>query len=194
MQAAMDRLDGFTRKHGKLVALAWLARILAAIPFASRQTEHLTSGGFEVPGSGSAAVERGLGAFHHAQRSQLAVVVARRPGSSDADVRAAIARVRAAAAKTDHVALPAHAAEAPGRGAFTVLPLRLSGSQDAAANAATGLRRELDLKAGTRGHVALHLVGQQALWAGMQDLAKHDREQAEKVGFPIVLLILLAVF
>src|SRR3954470_4781480 len=194
MQAAMDRLDGFTRRHGKLVALAWLVLILAAIPFASRQTEHLTSGGFEVPGSGSAAVERGLGAFDHAQRSQLAVVVARRPGGSEGDVRAAIGRVRAAAAKTDHVALPAHAAERPARSAITVIPLKLSGTQDDAANAATDLRRELDLKAGTTGHVELHLVGQQALWAGMQDLAKHDLESAEKVGFPIVLLILLAVF
>src|SRR3954469_1725203 len=167
MQAAMDRIDGFTRKHGKLVALSWLVLILAAIPFASRQTENLTSGGFEVPGSGSGAVERGLRAFEGAQRSQLAVVVARRPGSSDEDVRAAIGRVRAATAKTDHVALPAQAAQRPARNAVTVVPLKLSGTQYDAANAATDLRRELDLKAGTTGHVELHLVGQQALWAGM---------------------------
>ncbi len=45
MQAAMDRLDGFTRRHGKLVALAWLLLLIAALPFTARQTEHLTSGG-----------------------------------------------------------------------------------------------------------------------------------------------------
>ena len=39
-----------------------------------------------------------------------------------------------------------------------------------------------------------YLVGQQALWAGMQDLVKEDLESAERTGFPIVLLILLAVF
>src|ERR1700712_1375690 len=100
MQAAMDRLDGFTRRHGRLVAAAWLVLLLAAIPFAARQTEHLTSGGFEVPGSGSAAVENGLRAFDGAQRSQLAVVVAKRPGSNDRDVRAAIDRIRTGA---DHV-------------------------------------------------------------------------------------------
>jgi RND superfamily putative drug exporter len=198
MQAAMDRLDGFTRKHGNLVALAWLILIVAAIPFASRQTEHLTSGGFEVPGSGSAAVERGLSAFDGAQRSQLAVVIARRPGSSDRDVQAAIGRVRSAAARTHHVALPPHAASNAARRAgsapIVVIPLRLSGNQDDAANAASDLRRELNLKDGNGGAVELHLVGQQALWAGMQDLAKHDLESSEKVGFPIVLLILLAVF
>src|SRR4051794_15150613 len=192
MQAAMDRLDGFTRKHGKLVALAWLALILAAIPFASRQTEHLTSGGFEVPGSGSAAVERGLSDFDGAQRSQLAVVIARRPGSSDRDVQAAIGRVRSAAAKTDHVSLPQQATERPAPSAITVIPLKLTGTQDDAANAASDLRKEMGV--GVHGRVELHLVGQQALWAGMQDLAKHDLASAEKVGFPIVLLILLAVF
>src|SRR5689334_13115612 len=103
MQAAMDRLDGFTRRHGRLVALAWLVLLLAALPFAARQTDHLTSGGFEVPGSGSAAVERGLAAFDGAQRSQLAVVIARRPGSSAADVRRAIDRARAGVEKTAHV-------------------------------------------------------------------------------------------
>jgi RND superfamily putative drug exporter len=200
MQAAMDRLDGFTRRHGRLVALAWLVLLIAAIPFAARQTEHLTSGGFEVPGSGSNAVERGLSAFDGAQRSQLAVVIARRPGSSDQDVRQAIERIRAGAAKVKNVAIDprvaAGAARQAGRAPITVVPLKLSGTQDDAANAAADLRRELSLGSGVHGGqpVELHLVGQQALWAGMQDLAKHDLQQAETVGFPIVLLILLAVF
>jgi uncharacterized membrane protein YdfJ with MMPL/SSD domain len=199
MQAAMDRLDGLTRRHGRLVALAWLLVLLAALPFAARQTEHLTSGGFEVPGSGSAAVERGLNAFDGAQRNQLAVVVARRPGSSASDVQRAIDRVRAAAHKVGHVALsPAAAvvaAKQAGSAPITVVPLRVSGNQDDAANAAVDMRHELDLGNGQKGgSVELHLVGQQALWAGMQDLTKHDLESAEAVGFPIVLLILLVVF
>ena len=45
-----------------------------------------------------------------------------------------------------------------------------------------------------RDGVEPHLVGQQALWAGMQELSKEDLEAAETTGFPIVLLILLAVF
>jgi RND superfamily putative drug exporter len=198
MQAAMDRLDGFTRRHGRLVALVWLILIVAAVPFAARQTEHLTSGGFEVPGSGSASVERGLTAFDGAQRSQLAVVLARRPGSTDKDIQAAIARIRRGVATTAHVALPPQAAQAAtrqaGKATIAVVPLMLSGTQDDAANAASDLRRELKVGSGGNQPVELHLVGQQALWAGMQDLAKHDLQSAEQVGFPIVLLILLAVF
>ncbi len=42
--------------------------------------------------------------------------------------------------------------------------------------------------------VELHLVGQSALWAGLQDLSKKDLATAESTGFPIVALILVAVF
>src|SRR4051794_26386802 len=199
MQAAMDRLDGFTRRHGRLVALAWLVILLAALPFTARQTEHLTSGGFEVPGSGAAAVERGLSAFDGAQRSQLAVVLARRPGSDDAEVGKAIARVRDGARAVGHVAVTSQALAAAQKRAagapIVVVPLQVSGTQDDAANAASDLRRELSIGSTPKGApVGLHLVGQQALWAGMQDLTKHDLEAAETAGFPIVLLILLAVF
>src|SRR4051812_46498122 len=145
MQAAMDRLDGFTRRHRVPVALGWLVLLLAALPFAARQTEHLTSGGFQVPGSGSAAVDRGLAEFAGAQREQLAVVIARRPGAGDQDFRDALVRVRAAARSVGHVALPERnvtAAERKAGGAtITVVPLVVSGSQDDAANAAADMRR-----------------------------------------------------
>src|SRR4051812_11168923 len=134
MQAAMDRLDGFTRRHGRLVALAWLVLLIAAIPFAARQTDHLTSGGFQVPRSRSEAVERGIADFDHAQRAQLAVVLAKRPGSDEHGVGAAIARVREATERTDNVKLSPAAAQAAqkssGNASITVLPLELSGTQD----------------------------------------------------------------
>src|SRR4051794_11115199 len=196
MQGAMDRLGSFTRRRRVAVVLAWLAVLVAAIPFAARQTDHLTSGGFEVPGSGSQAVERGLSDFEHAQRASLAVVVARNPGASDADVRRAIDRVQSASRDTSHVALSGAAAAAAaakaGKAPITVVPLHASGKQDDAANAASDMRDALHV--GSSGPVELHLVGQQALWAGMQDLSKHDLEQSERAGFPIVAIILLAVF
>src|SRR6476661_2110847 len=185
MQAAMDRLSSFVRRHRVVVAAAWLVLLVAAIPFAARQTENLTSGGFEVPGSGSQAVDRGLADFAQAQRESLAAVVARKPGATDADVRAAIDKIRAATGKVAHVKLTdaaaATAAQHAGRAPITVAPLQISGSQDDAANAAADLRRDLKLGRGGEnlGHVEIHLVGQQALWAGMQDLSKEDLAQAE---------------
>ena len=198
MQATMDRLDRFTRRHRVLVALAWLLVLLAALPFTIRQTDHLTSGGFEVPGSGSQAVEQGLADFEGAQRESLAAVIARERGADQADIAAAVDRVELAADRVDHVALDERAAAAAEREAtrstIAVLPFELSGDTDDAANAATDLRDQLKLAEEQAGPARIHLVGQQALWAGMQDLARHDLEAAERAGFPIVALILLAVF
>ncbi|MGH2951349.1 MAG: MMPL family transporter, partial [Solirubrobacterales bacterium] len=42
--------------------------------------------------------------------------------------------------------------------------------------------------------VATYLTGQPAAYAGLQELSKEDLERAEVTGFPIVALILLAVF
>ena len=39
-----------------------------------------------------------------------------------------------------------------------------------------------------------YVVGQQALWAGMQELQQEDLEKAETTGFPLILIVLLAVF
>ena len=59
---------------------------------------------------------------------------------------------------------------------------------------AVDLRERLAVGAGAREGVSTHLVGQGALWAAMQELSKEDLAKAESAGFPIVLLILLAVF
>ena len=58
------------------------------------------------------------------------------------------------------------------------------------------LREKLGLDDGPplRGGQAAPRSAQGALWAGMVDLTKEDLESAERVGFPVVLLILLAVF
>ena len=39
-----------------------------------------------------------------------------------------------------------------------------------------------------------YVVGQQGLWAGMQELQQEDLEKAETSGFPAILIVLLAVF
>src|SRR5918992_2965800 len=93
MQAAMDKLAGMLERRRLLVLGVWVALLLAAIPFASKQTEHLTIGGFQVPGSQSETVDRNLDRFEGAQRETLAVVLAKRPGATSSAVRAELARV-----------------------------------------------------------------------------------------------------
>ncbi|HEX8742362.1 MAG TPA: MMPL family transporter [Thermoleophilaceae bacterium] len=192
----MDRLSDFVERRRRLVAVAWLVALLAALPFAARQTENLTSGGFSSPGSGSANVDRELDSFPGVQREGLGAVLALERGASREDVDAALARLRREVERTDLVAMPPARVEPrverAGDTRVVLVPLRLKGERNEAADAVVDLRADLD--EGSTRNVDIQLTGQQALWAGMQDVTKADLESAEFAGFPVVLLILLAVF
>jgi RND superfamily putative drug exporter len=60
MQAAMDRLERLVARRRRLVLVLWIAAVVVAVPFASRQTENLTGGGFETKGSSSKTVADAL--------------------------------------------------------------------------------------------------------------------------------------
>jgi uncharacterized membrane protein YdfJ with MMPL/SSD domain len=194
----MDRLGGFLERRRRLVLGAWIVLLLAAAPFAAKQTENLTGGGFNVPGSGSQRVDDSLARFPGAQRESIAALLQKRDGASAADVRAQIDDLDAAAARLPNVELTdaaeARAKAQAGRGAVTIVPLQTSGPRNDIADMAVDLRKAIGADGAPRDGVQPYLVGQQALWAGMQDVTKKDLETAETAGFPIVLLILLAVF
>jgi len=197
MQALALRIEGAIRCRRRLVVGVWAALVVASIPFALRQTDHLTGNGFTVPGSQSAVIRRTVDRqYDQALRSQLAVVLVPGAGASAASVRAAVRRVAAATARTAYVDLsPAaeRAALAAPTDRTSIVPLRLDVGEDGATDVATHLRDRLGL-GHARGGVTLHLVGQGALTAGLQDVNKTNLEAAEAVGFPIVFGILLAIF
>ena len=198
MQTAMLRLDALLRRRKRTVLALWALVLLIAVPFSIRQSEDLSSGGFGVPGSQSAAVDDALERFPGAEGAQLAAVLIPQEGATPGQLDAAIARLGAAAGPIDDVELApearAQAEQAARAGETIVVPLRATVSEDDATAVAADLRKELDVAAGARGGVATHFVGQGALWAAMQDLSKEDLAKAESAGFPVVLLILLAVF
>jgi RND superfamily putative drug exporter len=201
MQAAMLRLDALLRRRRHIVLAVWVALLAAAVPFALQQSEHLTGGGFAVPGSQSKAVEDAIGRDFGpaAHGTTLAGVVVPGRGATPAGVRHTVDELGAAAGRVDGVSLAPAARAAALRQAAAhpsrpvIVPLATTVDEFDASNVAKDLRDDLGLKDRTS-PVGLHLVGQGALWAGMQDLSKSDLESAEATGFPIVLLILLAVF
>jgi RND superfamily putative drug exporter len=194
----MDRLVSLLERRRWLVLGAWVVLLIASLPFMARQTEHLKSGGFSVPGSGSEAVDRALPDFRGAQHRSLSVVVARQPGGDAGDVRRELAR---AARIVDAVpdaelgsrALATARADAS-HSAVVIAAITTSGGMDRTAEQAIELRERLLAGERPNSGAEAHLVGEAALWAGLQDLSKHDLAKAEAIGFPIVLLILLAVF
>ena len=171
-------LDGVVRRRRSWVLAAWLVLLIASVPLAMRQSEHLSSGGFGVPGSQSQAVADAVATMPGVERTSLSIVLI---GSEHVT-----SEIRAEAAKVDRVTGVGTPAT---KGEVTLIPLRVNASDDDATDVAVDLREALGV-----GSNGVHLAGQGALWAGLQEVSKHDLEKAEQTGFPIVLLILLAVF
>jgi uncharacterized membrane protein YdfJ with MMPL/SSD domain len=197
MQTAMLRLDRLLHRRRRAVLVAWALIVVAALPFSARQSEDLSSGGFGVLGSQSAAVAQALQRFPGAQQAQLAAVIIPEPGATTEQIRGALGRVAAAAGPIEGVSAPNAAVEqAAGRarsGRTAILPLHVEVDEDAATAVAVDLREALGVGE-VRDGASIHFVGQGALWAAMQDLSKEDLAKAESAGFPAVLLILLVVF
>jgi uncharacterized membrane protein YdfJ with MMPL/SSD domain len=187
-----------TSGRRRVVVGIWAALVLASIPFALRQTAHLTGNGFTVPGSQSAVIRQTVSReFDQALRSQLAVVLVPGKGAGVASLRAAVPRIRAAAARTAHVALAPDAEQVAlavaARGTTLIVPLQLDVDEDGATDVAAHLHDRLG--AGRqRDGVTPYLVGQGALTAGLQSLNQTNLETAEAVGFPIVFALLLVIF
>jgi uncharacterized membrane protein YdfJ with MMPL/SSD domain len=197
MRDGMNRIAGALGRRRRWVVAIWALVVVCALPFAARQTEHLTGGGFDVPGSQSLAVSEALQRDFGAQADGIGVVLKATPDASAAERAAAVDRIRAEVATVDEVTLPPHAAtQARARLQHTgtaILPLRSDQSSDELIDSATTLREDLD--PGTaEGGVTPYLIGQPTIWAGMQEISKRDLAKAEGSGFPIVALILLVVF
>ncbi|MEX2108396.1 MAG: MMPL family transporter [Solirubrobacterales bacterium] len=197
MHDAMIKLAGFLGRRRRWVLGAWIAVVVLALPFAAHQTDHLTGGGFDVPGSESKAVSDVLDKDFAGQANGIAVLLRAEAGSTEAQRAAAVRRVRREVSKVDGIALPAPVARRAEaqlqRTGTTVLPLAGTVPPDELVDPAVDLRESIE--PGTaQGGVAPYLAGQATVWAGMQELSKEDLAKAEASGFPIVALILLVVF
>jgi lactobin A/cerein 7B family class IIb bacteriocin len=197
MRDFMVKLAVFLGRRRRWVVAAWIAIVVLALPFASHQTDHLTGGGFDVPGSESKAVSNSLENDFGDKAGQIAVLLRAAEGASPAARAAAIARVSRAVAGLDEVTLPPSATRRAGlalrRTGTAMLPLHSEKSSDLQIDSATDLREALDPGTDVNG-VTTYLAGQPTIWAGMQELSKEDLSKAEGGGFPIVAIILLVVF
>jgi RND superfamily putative drug exporter len=197
MRDGMTRLAGVLGRRRRWVLAAWVAIVVLALPFAAKQTEHLTGGGFDVPGSQSKAVAEEMQGVFAREATGVAVLLRAEPGASAAERAAAVDRVRREVAKVAGISLPAPAARRGEaqlqRSGRALLSLSSSVAPDELIDPAVDLREGLD--PGTvDGGVTTYLAGQPTVWAGMQELSKEDLAKAEASGFPIVALILLVVF
>ena len=190
----MPRLLACVERRRRLIFAVWgVAFVVSLVPFA-KLADQLTAGGYEVPASGSHTVEQAAEQFPQLRPNGIGVLVDP-PGErrvAPADVALARAEAEHAAAKVPGVSVPppSDTLYAP-EGSAAVIPLRAPQDEDSAIDATIDLREHLGTRAGDS---SLHLVGQPAMWAGYDEVSKESLAEAEAVGFPLTLLILIAVF
>jgi heme transporter len=198
----MMRLSSNLRRFRWLVFTGWFLALLPAIYLVLTQSGHLTGGGFDVPGSQSLRVHDQLEAHYPDQgTSPLALVAAPRADASYEDMNAAAGFLQQVAKQTTDVAVvpnPAQPSPQPDRP--YVVSLRLDSTNNASASDAA---KKLRLKIGVQGErpgqmadgrVRLYVIGQGALSTAAAANTKHDIAKAEQWNFPIILIVLLAVF
>jgi len=197
MHDFMIKLAGFLGRRGRWVLASWVAVVVVALPLASHQTDRLTGGGFDVPGSQSKAVSDSLQSEYADETGGITVMLRAGNGAPAAARAAAVDRVRRAVSGIDELTLTPAAARrgelALRRTGTALLPLHSEQSADRQTDSASILREDLDPGTASGG-VTTYLAGQPTVWAGMQGLSKEDLAKAEAGGFPIVAIILLVVF
>lgn len=190
-------MAAFLGRRRRWVVGGWLLVVALALPLARQQTNHLTGGGFDVPGSQTAAVQD-ASAAHFPRQTRGILVVLRASATSTAGQRlAALARLRQAVGAVGHLQLGAGAVrrgqkQLEHRG-LALVPLTSDEGQDRIIDVAKDLRNRVDPGVTQQG-VTPYLVGEPALFAAYQEQSRKDLAEAEALGVPIVALILLAVF
>lgn len=206
MQKLLVKLDGLLQRRRKLFLTLWVLVLLVALPFSIHQSDHLTGGGFEAPGSQSVTVEQTIERdFPGVARATLVAVLVPQRHIRSGDLVAAIQGINQKISRVEGVS----STPAGYRGALAqarlqpnqpvVVPLTMPGGEQEAIDIARKLRTALRIKGSepgrvTDGQIDVHLGGQGALWAALQEEAKKDVATAEARGFPIIAIILLAVF
>jgi RND superfamily putative drug exporter len=177
--------DVVTRRRGLTVAL-WAAALVGCAWFALHQSDRLSAGGWEVPGSESQRADDLLERFPDSTSADLSVLISAR---SAAAVSARLDDVRAAVGQQPDL----H----PGQPRFfeqrtvALLPLAYAGRPEDDIDAASELR---DRVVETTAESQTRVVGTPAVWSNFQEVSKEQLAKSEAIGFPLILLILVLGF
>jgi uncharacterized membrane protein YdfJ with MMPL/SSD domain len=182
VERSLGRLAGLVSRRRRTVFAVWVVLLAGGGWFSLHQNDHLSGGGWEVPGSPSLQVADTIQKdWPNAIPPAFTVFVTGR------GARARVAAVQRLVAKQPHVR--------PGRpfvrGSAVFLPLAYVGKSSNAIDEATRLRRALVQTTAT---AQTRVLGEPAIWSNFQDVSKKQLARGETLGFPLILLILLAGF
>ena len=164
----------------------WLVLLAAGGWFSLHQNDHLSGGGWEVPGSQSIRVARVLDAFPGITPPAFTVLVT---GATNADVRRRLAEA-APIVRADR-ALRAGKPRFLDGGRAALVPIAYTGVTSSSIDEATKLRHAI---VQTTAAVQTRVLGEPAIWSNFLTVSKQQLKRGESIGFPLILLILLAGF
>jgi RND superfamily putative drug exporter len=187
VERALTSLAGHASAHRAAFVSAWVALVVGCSWFSLHQTDRLSGGGWDVPGSQSVQASDLLDRFPAFDGVKLAILVeAPTPGAAAA--AAERAWVRAAAFADLHPLGEPRRFEG---GRAVVVPLVWKGQTSDAIDFATRLRHAV--VSDTAG-ASTRVIGEPAIWSNVQEVSKRQLAEGEAIGFPLILLILLVAF
>ncbi len=182
VERSLGRLAGLVSRRRRTVFVVWVALLAAGGWFSLHQADHLSGGGWEVPGSPSLQVADAI------QKDWPNAI----PPAFTVFITGPQGRARVAAVQRLVAAQPNVQPGRPfSRGNAVFLPLAYVGKSSNAIDEATHLRRALVQTAAT---AQTRVIGEPAIWSNFQDVSKQQLARGEALGFPLILLILLAGF
>jgi putative drug exporter of the RND superfamily len=199
-RSLLGRLGRFTVRRRWYVIGAWVVLLAVMASFASGLTDRLGSGGFEVPGSQSLAVQRDL-ENRFANQFPTTALVTVHSGSSTVDDPAYRAVVEGIAGRVRAIPNVGAVESFPSTGspAFvspdrrtTYLVAGLEGSQNTQLETVPEVAEAA--RAGVPEGFEVETGGGAAFYQRLNEISRHDLERAERVSFPITLLVLLLAF
>jgi uncharacterized membrane protein YdfJ with MMPL/SSD domain len=185
LEGSLARLAGWVSRRRRAVFAVWIALLAAGGWFSLHQSDHLSGGGWEVPGSPSMRVANELDSF---------------PGVTTPSFTVFITGTRAGVAGRSSAIAPLIRRDPAVRtglpvvvdgGRALLLPLAYSGTSSNSIDEATKLRHEL---VQTLPSVQTRVIGEPAIWSNFTEVSKQQLKRGESIGFPLILLILLAAF
>jgi RND superfamily putative drug exporter len=186
VERSLGRLAGLVSRRRWAVFAVWIALLAAGGWFSLHQNDHLSGGGWEVPGSPSLQVADAIQQdWPNAIPPAFTVFITGRT----ARARTVAVERLVAAQPNVKPGRPFSRVDAGGNAVF--LPLAYVGKSSNAIDEATRLRRALVQTTAT---AQTRVVGEPAIWSNFQEVSKKQLAHGEALGFPLILLILLAGF
>jgi RND superfamily putative drug exporter len=186
VESGLARLVSLVSRRRRAVVAGWLLLLVAGGWFSLHQSDHLSGGGWEVPGSQSAQVVGAMHDFPGVTPPTFTVLVT---GRTPADVRRRLLET-SPTVRAD----PALRAGRPrflDGGRAALVPVAYEGVLSGSIDEATKLRHAV---VQTTPQVETRVIGESAIWSNFQTVSKTQLKRGESLGFPLILLILLAGF